>query len=76
MLQPPGGVLGMRCSICHDPVPPRPENRAFPFCSDRCKYVDLGRWLKEDYVISEPVADAEADSAETLELGDPPPTVH
>ena len=26
-----------------------------PFCSDRCKMVDLGRWLGEDYKISEPL---------------------
>jgi endogenous inhibitor of DNA gyrase (YacG/DUF329 family) len=21
----------------------------FPFCSDRCRLIDLGRWLGEDY---------------------------
>ena len=26
-----------------------------PFCSDRCKMVDLGRWFAEDYRISEPL---------------------
>lgn len=26
-----------------------------PFCSARCKLADLGRWLAEDYVISEPL---------------------
>jgi hypothetical protein len=24
---------------------------AFPFCSDRCKTIDLGRWLDERYRI-------------------------
>lgn len=28
---------------------PRAGNPAFPFCSPRCKLVDLGRWLGEDY---------------------------
>ena len=37
------------CPICKKPVPPRAENRAFPFCSDRCKLVDLGKWLGEEY---------------------------
>ena len=23
----------------------------FPFCSDRCKFIDLGRWIDEDYRI-------------------------
>jgi len=31
-------------------------NRAFPFCSDRCRLVDLGRWLSEDYRIAGPPA--------------------
>lgn len=26
-------------------------NPAFPFCSSRCRAVDLGRWLAEDYRI-------------------------
>jgi hypothetical protein len=28
---------------------PRPENRAFPFCSPQCKLVDLDRWLEGSY---------------------------
>ena len=24
---------------------------AFPFCSERCRLIDLGRWLDEDYKI-------------------------
>ena len=24
---------------------------SYPFCSERCKMVDLGRWLREDYAI-------------------------
>ena len=24
---------------------------AFPFCSARCRLVDLGRWLGEDYAL-------------------------
>jgi len=40
-----------RCTVCGKPVPPRPGNRAFPLCSDRCRLVDLGRWLGEEYRI-------------------------
>ena len=25
-----------------------------PFCSQRCKDIDLGRWLNEEYAISRP----------------------
>lgn len=27
-----------------------------PFCSGRCKMVDLGRWLNEEYRVSEPLS--------------------
>ena len=26
-----------------------------PFCSPRCKMIDLGKWLGEEYKISEPL---------------------
>ncbi len=26
-----------------------------PFCSDRCRIVDLGNWAAEKYVVSEPI---------------------
>jgi endogenous inhibitor of DNA gyrase (YacG/DUF329 family) len=27
----------------------------FPFCSERCRLIDLGNWAAEKYVISTPV---------------------
>ena len=42
------------CPICKKPVLPRAENRAFPFCSDRCRLVDLAKWLGEEYRIPGP----------------------
>ncbi|HEY7726603.1 MAG TPA: DNA gyrase inhibitor YacG [Anaeromyxobacteraceae bacterium] len=38
-----------RCPVCRRPAAPRASNGAFPFCSDRCRLVDLGRWLGEEY---------------------------
>jgi endogenous inhibitor of DNA gyrase (YacG/DUF329 family) len=40
-----------------------------PFCSQRCKLIDLGNWLEERYVISTPLnsgrpAEAEDESDE------------
>jgi endogenous inhibitor of DNA gyrase (YacG/DUF329 family) len=40
------------CPICAKPVRARAENRAFPFCSDRCRLIDLGKWLGEEYRIA------------------------
>jgi endogenous inhibitor of DNA gyrase (YacG/DUF329 family) len=39
------------CPTCGKPVASRAANRAFPFCSDRCRLLDLGKWLAEDYRI-------------------------
>lgn len=27
------------------------DHKPFPFCSDRCRDVDLGNWLTEQYVV-------------------------
>lgn len=39
----------MRCVTCGKPIVGRPENRWAPFCSERCKLVDLGKWFGEEY---------------------------
>ena len=31
----------------------------FPFCSDRCRLIDLGKWASGGYVINSPVHDPE-----------------
>jgi hypothetical protein len=43
----------MKCPICKKDVPEaKPgETPFFPFCSDRCKLVDLNRWLTGKYQI-------------------------
>ena len=40
------------CPICKKPVVKGSED--FPFCSERCKEIDLGNWAMEKYVISSP----------------------
>jgi endogenous inhibitor of DNA gyrase (YacG/DUF329 family) len=30
-----------------------------PFCSERCKLIDLGNWASEKYVISTPIEEDE-----------------
>ena len=47
----------MRCPICKKPVEEPPKTAAkggrstFPFCSERCKLIDLGRWLDGKYQV-------------------------
>ncbi len=40
-----------KCPTCGNAVAPLACNRAFPFCSDRCRLLDLGKWLGEEYRI-------------------------
>lgn len=43
------------CPICRKPVPlDAPE---MPFCSERCRLLDLGNWAMERYVLSRPISD-------------------
>ena len=39
-----------RCISCRKPLPAEGSHR--PFCSVRCKMVDLGRWLNEEYKVA------------------------
>ena len=47
-------ALKLKCPICKKTVQAKaPE---FPFCSDRCRLLDLGAWAEERYRIpGEPV---------------------
>jgi endogenous inhibitor of DNA gyrase (YacG/DUF329 family) len=40
----------LRCPICERQFDPA-ASRAMPFCSDRCRQIDLGRWLREVYSV-------------------------
>jgi hypothetical protein len=42
-------MTSAECPICKKAAAPRKTNVAFPFCSPRCKTVDLGKWLSEEY---------------------------
>lgn len=42
----------MNCPICKKEV--ALDNPEMPFCSERCRLVDLGNWASEKYVISTP----------------------
>jgi endogenous inhibitor of DNA gyrase (YacG/DUF329 family) len=43
-----------RCLICRKSIQGRPRNPWSPFCGERCKLIDLGKWLGEEYRV--PVA--------------------
>ena len=37
----------MLCPVCKKEL--RETTKATPFCSERCRNVDLGKWLNEEY---------------------------
>ena len=43
------------CPICRKAVATDAED--FPFCSERCRVIDLGKWASGDYKISSPILD-------------------
>ena len=45
----------LRCPTCRTIVTQKDEH--FPFCSDRCRLIDLGKWASGAYRISSPVLD-------------------
>jgi len=48
----------LRCPTCRKIV--LAADPDFPFCSDRCRIIDLGKWISGGYVISSPVNDPES----------------
>jgi uncharacterized protein len=47
----------LHCPTCGMIV--RPSGEDFPFCSDRCRKIDLGKWATGVYKISSPILDPE-----------------
>lgn len=40
-----------RCPTCDMLVDVNASRKQLPFCSDRCRLIDLGRWLKEEHTL-------------------------
>jgi uncharacterized protein len=53
----------MKCPTCKK-VETKLGDPDFPFCSERCRLLDLGAWASEKYVISTPVDVKEPDEDE------------
>ncbi|PLX45416.1 MAG: DNA gyrase inhibitor YacG [Deltaproteobacteria bacterium] len=56
--------MKVKCPTCKGPAA-WGDNPYRPFCSERCRLIDLGRWLDEDYRI-------EGEEDETDETSPPP----
>ena len=53
----PRKVRSLRCPTCRKIV--LRDEPEFPFCSERCRLIDLGKWASGGYVISTPLGEAD-----------------
>jgi endogenous inhibitor of DNA gyrase (YacG/DUF329 family) len=44
-------ITQVTCPTCNTPVVWGPESPSRPFCSERCKLIDLGAWAAEEHSI-------------------------
>lgn len=44
-------ITSLPCPVCKRPVSITPRDAHFPFCGDRCRTIDLGRWLDQRYMV-------------------------
>jgi len=51
------------CPMCKKPAE-RAGNPSFPFCSSRCRHLDLSKWLDEDYGVTTNITDRSLPSEE------------
>ena len=48
-------TMTLQCPTCRKVV--LRTDPEFPFCSERCRIIDLGKWASGGYVISTPISD-------------------
>jgi endogenous inhibitor of DNA gyrase (YacG/DUF329 family) len=54
-------VAIVNCPTCSGKVEWTEANKYRPFCSERCKQIDLGAWAEEKYKIAGKAAEDEQD---------------
>jgi uncharacterized protein len=52
-------AVSLRCPTCRKIV--LKNDPEFPFCGERCRLIDLGKWASGGYVISSSLNDPETD---------------
>jgi len=58
--------LVLKCPTCGKPVEWK-DNPCRPFCSERCKLIDFGRWANEEYLVP-------GQKIDSVEIGEQPHT--
>ncbi|GAB4553933.1 MAG: hypothetical protein Tsb0013_16440 [Phycisphaerales bacterium] len=55
-------VIQADCRTCGERI--TSERETFPFCSERCRNADLGKWFNEEYRISREIKDSDIDTVD------------
>jgi endogenous inhibitor of DNA gyrase (YacG/DUF329 family) len=63
------GERNVRCPACGGKSRYAPDNPYRPFCSERCRHLDLGAWASESYRVGSSSA---ADAGDIDETAPPP----
>ena len=58
----------VNCPTCDKKIEWSPANKYRPFCSERCKQIDLGAWATEKYTIPGKSVEAPSDNPDQDEL--------
>ena len=56
--------LVVNCPQCDDPLVWDVHNAYRPFCSERCKLIDLGQWASESYRVPSDADESPQDDSE------------
>jgi endogenous inhibitor of DNA gyrase (YacG/DUF329 family) len=64
--------MKVQCPTCAKPSSLHATNPWRPFCSERCRLIDLGGWLDERYAIAGAPADGEREEPERVPGRTPP----
>ncbi len=67
-------MKAVRCPTCKKDV--APEAKSFPFCSERCRLVDLGNWLDGRYRIASQNDERKPSEEDAAREDEPGPTKH
>ena len=59
--------LKVPCPQCQSAVVWEPQSQFRPFCSERCRLIDLGDWAEENHKISQKTAAPDGISEEMLD---------
>lgn len=59
--------LKVQCPNCDKDVIWQTESQYRPFCSERCKLIDLGDWAEENHKISQKTQSAEPLTEEMID---------